>query len=114
MTTYLPKDVQDDLRAAHLATLKKKSRFRVGVANRRIPILQLKPKGFSVAIEGAEQLRGLVDVYDGARHLYQCLIVAAEEIDGEMHYEFKHSTFSQKSAPLDYARDPDAPVALLR
>ena len=58
-------------------------------------------------------LRGFVDLYDGARHLYQCLIVASEEDGGQMRYEFKRSTEARDAAPLDFARDEDAPVALI-
>ena len=37
-------------------------------------------------------LRGLVDVYDGARHIFQCLIVASTVENGEIVCEFKRST----------------------
>jgi hypothetical protein len=69
--------------------------------------------GFSLDAEGAPQLRGLVDLYDGSRHLYQCLIIASEEASGEMIYEFKRHTAAIDEAPLDFYRDENAPVALI-
>jgi len=66
-----------------------------------------------VDLQDAPQLRGLVDLYDGSRHLYQCLIVASEEEGGEMRYEFKRNTRAVDSAPLDFERDANKPVALI-
>jgi len=37
------------------------------------------------------QLRGRVDLYDGARHLFQCLIVAVAQEGDEMIFDFKAS-----------------------
>jgi hypothetical protein len=58
-------------------------------------------------------LRGLVDVYDGSRHVFQCLIMASSEENGQRVYEFKRSTAVRDTAPLDYWRDDDAPVGYL-
>ena len=58
-------------------------------------------------------MRGLVDIYDGSIHMYQCLIVASEEEGGEMRYEFKRNTRAVQSAPLDFERSENAPVALI-
>ena len=71
-----------------------------------------RPGGFALDADDAPHLRGLVDLYDGARHMSQCLIVASAEEAGEMVYEFKRETPALDAAPLDYQRDPDAPVAL--
>jgi len=54
-----------------------------------------------------------VDLYDGSRHLYQCLIVASEEEGDEMRYEFKRNTPAVDSAPLDFERGANKPVALI-
>jgi hypothetical protein len=113
MTTYLPKDIQDRLGAARLAGLKKSSRLRVETGNDSFRVLRLWQDGFSVEADVVPRLRGLVDLYDGARHLYQCLIVASEEDAGEMRYEFKRNTAAADRAPLDFYREPDAPIALL-
>jgi hypothetical protein len=41
------------------------------------------------------------------------LIVASEEEGGEMRYEFKRNTRAVDSAPLDFERDMNKPVALI-
>lgn len=113
MTTFMSKEVRDGLAAARLAALKKSSRLRVGTDDEQFKVLRLWQGGFAVEAESTPPLRGLVDLYDGARHLYQCLIVASEAEAGEMCYEFKRSTVASDQAPLDYIKDPEAPVALL-
>lgn len=113
MTTYLPKNIRDDLDAARIAGLKKASRLRVQAGDEYFRVLRLWRDGFAVEAGTVPRLRGLVDLYDGSRHLYQCLIVCSEEERGEMVYEFKRNTEATDRAPLDYARDPDAPIALL-
>jgi hypothetical protein len=113
MTTYLPKDVRDGLQAARIAQQKKISRLRVEAGAESYKVLRLWNTGFSVETDVVPTLRGLVDLYDGARHLCQCLIIASEAEAGEMRYEFKRNTTAHDKAPLDYTRDPDAPIALL-
>lgn len=113
MSDYLPREVRDGLQMARKQTLKRKSRLRVRVGERDYGILRYWNAGFSLDIEDAPHLRGLVDVYDGAHHVSQCLIVASEEGEGEMVFEFKRETRHSETAPLDYERDPNAPVALL-
>ena len=113
MSTYLPKEVQDGLDAARLTALKKSSRLRVLVDDEVYRVLRMWKDGFAVEEGITPKLRGLVDLYDGTNHLYQCLIIAAEAEAGEMCYEFKRSTVAADKAPLDFYRAPDAPVALL-
>ena len=60
-----------------------------------------------------ESFQRLVDLYDGANHLYQCLIIAADAEGGEMRYDFKRSTEAHDRAPLYFYLAPDAPIALL-
>lgn len=113
MSTYLPKEIRDSLEAARIAGLKKASRLRVVVGDDIYPVLRMWSGGFTVEEETVPALRGLVDLYDGSIHLYQCLIIAAESGAGEMRYEFKRSTQATGVAPLDHYREPDAPVGLL-
>ncbi len=98
---------------ARKAALLKKSRLRIRVGDATFPVLKFWDTGFSLDADDAPQLRGLVDLYDGARHLYQCLIVASQEENGQMEYEFKRATAAVDKAPLDFVRDENAPVALL-
>ena len=114
MSTYMPKEVREGLEAARIAGLKKASRLRVHTGGDVFPVLSFRESGFSVDAADVPMLRGLVDLYDGAIHVAQCLIVASEQDGGEMRYEFKRSTLPSDQAPLDFYRDPTAPVALLK
>lgn len=113
MLEFLPKEVREGLELARKRDLRKKSRLRVQVGDDFYRVLSLWEDGFSLDLEDAPHLRGLVDVYDGARHLCQCLIVASEAENGIMKYEFKRSTEARDRVPLDFVRDEHAPVALL-
>ena len=113
MTTFLPREVAEGLEAARKQALRKKSRLRVQAGSAIFTVLKSWDGGFSVDLQEAPQLGGLVDLYDGSRHLYQCLIVASEEEGDEMRYEFKRNTPAVDSAPLDFERDANKPVALI-
>lgn len=113
MTDFLPKDVLAGLEAARKRDLRKRGRLRLKVGEETFTILRYWDDGFALDAEDAPHVRGLVDVYDGARHLSQCLIVASAEEGGEMVYEFKRETPAQDQPPLDYDRDENAPVALI-
>ena len=113
MSEFLPKEVREGLENARKQSLRKKSRLKVRVGNHDFTILRYWDEGFSLDVDDAPHLRGLVYVYDGARHISQCLIVASEEDGGEMVYEFKRETMAYDQAPLDYERDANAPIALI-
>ncbi|WP_101065575.1 hypothetical protein [Roseovarius salinarum] len=113
MTTFLPKDVQAGLDAARKRAQKKSHRLRVQVGEDWYPVLRAWEGGFALDAEDAPHLRGLVDLYDGARHLSQCLIVASEEEAGEIRFEYKRMTEATGEQPVDFERAPDAPIALL-
>ncbi len=114
MTDMLPKEVREGLELARKRDLRRKSRLRVHAGDDIFPVLRIWEDGLALDARNAPHLRGLVDLYDGARHLSQCLIVASEEEDDEMVYEFKWNTAVLDKAPLDFCRDENAPVALLR
>lgn len=113
MSEYLSKEVRAGLELARKANLKKKARMRVRVGDHDFTILRYWNDGFALDSDDAPNLRGLVDLYDGAQHMSQCLIVASSEEQGEMVFEFKRATTVQNRAPLDYSRDTEAPVALI-
>ncbi|MEE9388092.1 MAG: hypothetical protein V3U96_05750 [Paracoccaceae bacterium] len=113
MSEFLPKEVREGLRLAQKAALRKKSRLRVQVGDELFPVLRFWETGFALDAEAAPQLRGLVDIFDGARHLYQCLIIASAQENDQMIYDFKRSTAALDKAPLDFVRDKNAPIALL-
>lgn len=112
MFEFLPKEVREGLDLARKQKLKRKSRLRVCAGGQSFTILRYWDAGFALDAEEAPHLRGLVDVYDGSRHLSQCLIVASEQDAGEMVFEFKRATAAADRAPVDYER-ADGPVALI-
>jgi len=113
MSDHLPKEVREGLELARRRALAKKSRLRVQVGEKLYPVRRLWETGFSLDAEGVPLLRGLVDLYDGGRHLYQCLIIASDDEAGEMIYEFKRNTATTDRPARDFYLDEDAPVALI-
>lgn len=113
MLEFLPQDIRDGLDAARKYNAKRKSRLRVQVGQAVFPILRFWHDGFALDADLAPNLRGLVDVYDGDRHIFECLIVASTLENGDLVCGFKRSTAVTDSAPLDFWRDENAPVALL-
>ncbi|QFT57844.1 hypothetical protein FIU94_03315 [Sulfitobacter sp. THAF37] len=114
METVFSKEIQAGLDAARTASLKKASRLRIEVDGVVHPVLRMWKTGFAIAIEDAPKLRGLVDIFDGSKHLFQCLIVATEEAaPGEMHYEFKRATAVAERAALDFELPDGTPAGLI-
>ena len=113
MDIVLPKDVQAGLDAARKASLQKSARLRIEVDGAVHKVLRMWKTGFAIAQEDAPHLRGLVDLFDGANHLFQCLIVASTEEQDEMHYEFKRATAVAQTAALDFVQASDAPAGLI-
>jgi hypothetical protein len=77
MTGFLPKDVQEELAQAQRQSRRKKATRVVHVGDEAFPILDYSDTGFAVDAEDAPHLRGLIDIYEGATHLTQALIVAS-------------------------------------
>jgi hypothetical protein len=113
MLEFLPKHVREGLDAARKREQARKSRLRVQVGEAVFPVLRFWDTGFALDAGLTPHLRGLVDVYDGARHVFQCLIIASTEDSGDLICEFKRSTAVSDRAALDYWRDENAPVAYL-
>ncbi|MDF1855204.1 hypothetical protein [Pseudooceanicola sp.] len=113
MSTYLSKELNEGLQAAHRLVRARNSRMRVRNGQDVYPVIRFWDAGFSVEAEVAPHLRGFVDILDGGRHLFQCLIVASDEEAGEIRYEFKRATAASDTAPLDFAPACDAPVGLI-
>lgn len=112
MVEFLPKEILEGIRRARQQDRVKKSRIRVVIGDDVYPVMALSDEGFSLP-SGAPHIRGLVDLYDGSRHLAQCLIVASSEEDDEMRYEYKRRTEASDRPPLDFDKDENAPIALI-
>ena len=113
MLEFLPQDVREGLEAAQRRAVKRKSRLRVQVGEAVYPILRLHEEGMVIDAGMAPQLHGLVDIYDGSRHLCTALIVASTVENGELVCDFKRSTRVTDRPALDFWNGENAPVALL-
>ncbi len=113
MTTFLSKEVQQGLNEARAQHKRKKARHRVRFDGTMYPVLKLWDTGFSLQAGAAPNMRGLVDLFEGANHVSRCLIIASDGQDGEVKFEFKRSTPTSDKAALDFALRPDTPIALL-
>lgn len=114
MEAFYSDAVMRGLKQAQMKAEKRKSRLRVHVGGEVFPVLKYWGDGFSVDPDEVPNLRGLIDIFDGARHVSQCLIIGSESETGVTHYEFKRQTQARDAVPLDYERDESAPIALLK
>jgi hypothetical protein len=113
MLSFLSKEVRDGLELARKAKERRKSKLRVQVGDAVFPVLRFWHDGLALEAVHTTHLRGLVDIYDGAKHIFQCLIVASETDGDELVCSFKRATAVLDSAALDYERNEHAPIAYL-
>jgi hypothetical protein len=113
MSDFLSREMLAEMETARKKALKKKSRLRIVAGDETYPILRMLPEGFTLDADQALHLRGLVDLYDGARHLAQCLIMASDVAGGELICTMKWQRKTADVAPLDYVRDDSAPAGYL-
>ena len=105
MSNFLSKDVLAGIEAAQKMGSKKKNRLHIEFNKNYFPVMRLTKNGFSVEAEMAPMIRGLVDLYEGDKHLKQCLIVASKEENGFVHFDFKRKTAIQTSTPKDFYQE---------
>jgi len=113
MLEYLPPEVREGLEDARKRDTRRRSRLRVQSGDCVFPVLRLWENGLSLGAVSAPHLRGLVDIYDGARQICQALIVASSAGNGELICECKRATNVSNGPALDYWRDENAPTAFL-
>lgn len=70
---------------------------------RRYPIVSLSPESCLIEAVDGSMPRGLVDIFDGERHLAHCLIVLAAPEWPYLRCFFKRRTASRASPPADFA-----------
>lgn len=114
MEAYFPADVLAGMKHAARKSERKSKRLCVHVGEDVFPIVKFEDDGFAVDQEETPELRGLVDLYDGPRHLAQALIVRSRGEGDLRHYEYKRRTAAEDRVPLDYAVEREQPTALLR
>lgn len=113
MSDYLPKELREQLAAAQRKAKRKRATRSVHIGEEAFAILEMSDKGFAVAKEDTPRLRGLVDIYEGPRHMYQALIVAAAEAGDVMRYDFKRNTAASGTPPVDFEQKAVRPAGLL-
>lgn len=113
MLEFLPKEVRDGIEAARKRDQRRKSRLHLRVGEAVFPILRIWDEGFALDAALSQPLRGLVDVYDGSRHVCQCLVVAATAENGELVCDFKRATAVSDRAALDYWQEQLAPAGFI-
>lgn len=112
MVGYLPREVREGLDLARRRADRQNRRLRLEVGGQSFVILRYWDKGFALASTQAP-LRGLADLYDGGRHLAQCLIVASSDEGAETVYEVKRQTIASDAPPADFVRERPLPAGLL-
>lgn len=113
MSTYLPPEILAGLEDARARGWQTSRRLRVEAGAQTFSVLRAWDGGFALRAESSPNLRGLVDLYDGAKHVSRCLIVASEEDGQERRFELKVVNEASGEQPVDFERAPDAPVALI-
>lgn len=113
MEHTLHKDIQAGLDAARQDSARKQLGLRLQANGIWHTVLRHWTTGFALDADTAPQVRGCVDIFDGAQHLFQCLVVAATQERGEMQFEFKRVTRVSHFAALDFARPNDASTACI-
>ena len=113
MTTYVSAELQAGLDAARMRRAKRRSRLRVEGGGTSHPVLRLWERRAGVGRADRPPLRGPRHLYDGARHIGGCLGVTSDEQAREPRSEFNRALSAPQGAALDFARDEDAPVALI-
>ena len=113
MYDHLPDAVREGLKAARLKAQRQSARLSVRDGEESYRILRMWDDGFALDVAACDKLRGRVDIYDGPRHLYQCLIVSSQPDGDECIFEFKWlSPVADRPAP-DFVRPDFVPAGLL-
>ncbi len=113
MNDFLPDAVRQGLDQARKASLRRKDRLCVHDGDHVYGIRRFWEGGFALDADVAEKLRGRVEIYDGARHLYQCLIVGSAVERDERVFDFKWLHPVTDAAPVDYERPGFVPAGLI-
>lgn len=113
MSTHLPPAVHEGLRAARKAALYRNDRLCIHDGEEVYRIARFWADGLSVDADYADKLRGRVDIYDGARHLFQCLLEGGRVEGEECIFDFKWLNAVTDRPAVDFERARPAPVALI-
>lgn len=107
MDTFLPKGFEAGRGRSGLSRPVVAPKLNVEAGGVYYPVLRRWATGFSVRAGDVPALSGVVDLYDGAEHLHQCLITTKHEANGEIVFTVKRSN------GVDYAAVPDVDADML-
>ncbi len=113
MLEHLPEDIRLGLEAAQNRAARKGSRLCVHMGDDVFPILTLDDTGFTVDRQRVPKLRGLVDIFDGPRHLSHALIIAASEDGHTMTYDFKRESLVKAGRIRGFVEERVVPTGYL-
>lgn len=113
MYSFLPDAVRQGLEEARKAAMKRKDRLAVRDGDASYRIRRFWDGGFALDLEGTDRLRGHVDIYDGPKHLYTCLVVSSVDEDNERVFDFKWATPVASQPAADYVQGDFVPAGLI-
>lgn len=70
---------------------RRSAHLRVKVGDESYPVLRRWASGFAMAADQGPAVAGIVDLYDGPQHLYQCLVIRHETRDAEHVFTVKRA-----------------------
>ena len=114
MIEFLPDAVRQGLEQARKKAQRQQGRLSVHDGDEVYRILRLWDGGFALDLEATDKLRGHVDIYDGPKHLYQCLVVSSEEDGNERVFEFKWMQPVSDRPAADFEKPEFVPAGLLQ
>lgn len=110
MLEFLTEDLRNGLRQAAARKRRRGSRLHIQLGDEVFPLERLWDRGLSVGAGRLTHLRGLVDIFDGPRHIGHCLIIASVIEGDELICEFKSFQTVTDGPPVDFERTGE-PVA---
>lgn len=113
MTDFLPEAVRKGLEDARMAMLRRSSRLCIHNGEEIHRVLRLWDGGFTLSSQNPPHLRGFVDLYDGPRHMYQCLVITSHDEGDERVFTFKWNRPVAESPPADFVHEVEQPAGLL-
>lgn len=113
MDTFLPKEFEPGRGRVRVRALKAKKQLHVKAGEVVYPVQRTWANGFAVLADNVPMLKGVVDVFDGTEHLYQCLITGSQTAHGERVFEIKRATPFEYCATTGIDAGMDMPLPRL-
>ncbi|ARO13785.1 hypothetical protein BVG79_00431 [Ketogulonicigenium robustum] len=114
MFNFFPEAVRRGMDEARRADERRSNRLSIHAQEQVHRILSLWDDGLALDASDRAPLRGLVDIFDGPRHLYQCLLITSREEEGRRIYDFKWIARVSETHPVDFEQQEDTPLLLPR